>query len=110
MLVAVTGDLKRAGTLLDARLLLESVVSRQDVASGGAASLKSVAETFGRYAAGIEAKAAALSEAAHKLAEKMYAAEQAQAGAGEGAAHGEAKKDEGDVVDAEFTEVKTDKK
>ena len=59
----------------------------------------------------IEAKAAALSEAAHKLAEKMYAAEQAQAGAGaEGAAHGEAKKDEGDVVDAEFTEVKNDKK
>jgi molecular chaperone DnaK len=58
----------------------------------------------------IEAKATALSEAAHKLAEKMYAAEQAQAGAGEGAAHGEAKKDEGDVVDAEFTEVKNDKK
>ncbi|HEY6096023.1 MAG TPA: molecular chaperone DnaK [Gallionellaceae bacterium] len=58
----------------------------------------------------IEAKATALSEAAHKLAEKMYAAEQAQAGGAEGAAHGEAKKDEGDVVDAEFTEVKNEKK
>ncbi len=59
----------------------------------------------------IEAKAAALSEAAHKLAEKMYAAEQAaQPGAGEGAPHADAKKDEGDVVDAEFTEVKNDKK
>jgi molecular chaperone DnaK len=61
---------------------------------------------------GIEAKAEALSTAAQKLGEKMYAAEQAkaQAGAGAGAApEAEAKKDEGDVVDAEFTEVK-DKK
>ncbi|MFA6062098.1 MAG: molecular chaperone DnaK [Gallionella sp.] len=59
----------------------------------------------------IEAKTEALSTAAQKLGEKMYAAEQAksaEAGAGAGASH-EAKKDEGDVVDAEFTEVK-DKK
>jgi len=42
----------------------------------------------------------------------MYAAEQAKAQAGEaGAASGaEAKKNEGDVVDAEFTEVKDEKK
>ncbi|HUV99754.1 MAG TPA: molecular chaperone DnaK [Gallionella sp.] len=60
----------------------------------------------------IEAKAAALSTAAQKLGEKMYAAEQAKAQAGEaGTASGaEAKKDEGDVVDAEFTEVKDEKK
>ncbi len=61
----------------------------------------------------IEAKAEALSTAAQKLGEKMYAAEQAKAQAGEAGAqaseHAEAKKDEGDVVDAEFTEVK-DKK
>ena len=59
----------------------------------------------------IEAKAEALATAAQKLGEKMYAAEQAKsqgAEAGAGASH-EAHKDEGDVVDAEFTEVK-DKK
>ncbi|MCX7192902.1 MAG: molecular chaperone DnaK [Proteobacteria bacterium] len=59
----------------------------------------------------IEAKTEVLSTAAQKLGEKMYAAEQAKSqgsDAGAGAAH-EAKKDEGDVVDAEFTEVK-DKK
>ena len=61
--------------------------------------------------AAIDAKAEALATAAQKLGEKMYAAEQAKAqGAQGGAAHGnEAKADEGDVVDAEFTEVK-DKK
>jgi molecular chaperone DnaK len=60
----------------------------------------------------ITAKAEALATAAQKLGEKMYAAEQAKAQAGEtGAASGaEAKKDEGDVVDAEFTEVKDEKK
>ena len=61
----------------------------------------------------IEAKAEALATAAQKLGEKMYAAEQAKAQAGAGGTqteeHAEAKKDEGDVVDAEFTEVK-DKK
>jgi molecular chaperone DnaK len=61
----------------------------------------------------INTKAEALATAAHKLSEKLQAAEaakQAAAGADAGAAHGEAKKDEGDVVDAEFTEVKSDKK
>ncbi|MDO9010936.1 MAG: molecular chaperone DnaK [Gallionella sp.] len=58
----------------------------------------------------IEAKSEALSTAAQKLGEKMYAAEQAKSqGAEAGSAHTETKKDEGDVVDAEFTEVK-DKK
>ncbi|KFB66265.1 molecular chaperone DnaK [Candidatus Accumulibacter vicinus] len=59
----------------------------------------------------IKAKNEALGTAAQKLGEKMYAKQQEQTG---GTAHaagaaGEAKKDDSDVVDAEFTEVK-DKK
>ena len=57
----------------------------------------------------IEAKTEALATAAQKLGEKMYAAEQAKAQSAQGGAQPEAKADEGDVVDAEFTEVK-DKK
>ena len=59
----------------------------------------------------ITAKAEALATAAQKLGEKMYAAEQAKAQAGgePSGTHAEPAKDEGDVVDAEFTEVK-DKK
>ncbi|MBI1174673.1 MAG: molecular chaperone DnaK [Sideroxydans sp.] len=57
----------------------------------------------------IDAKAEALATAAQKLGEKMYAAEQAKAQAGEPGAQAEAAKDEGDVVDAEFTEVKDNK-
>jgi molecular chaperone DnaK len=66
----------------------------------------------------IEAKTNALMQASQKLGEKVYADQQAASGAGatsgstgagaESAAGG-AKKDEGDVVDAEFTEVR-DKK
>jgi molecular chaperone DnaK len=63
--------------------------------------------------ADIDAKAQALAQAAQKLGEKMYAEQQAAAGAQAGgpqaAGGGEAKKDDGNVVDAEFTEVK-DKK
>ncbi|MBM3358742.1 MAG: molecular chaperone DnaK [Betaproteobacteria bacterium] len=66
----------------------------------------------GEDKAAIEAKTQALAQAAHKLAEKMYSEEQAkqqaQAG-GEKAAADTGKKEEGDVVDAEYTEVK-DKK
>ncbi|MEK7844110.1 MAG: molecular chaperone DnaK [Pseudomonadota bacterium] len=58
----------------------------------------------------IEAKTQALTEASHKLAEKMYSQEQAQSGAGsEPHGGGGEKPVEGDVVDAEFEEVK-DKK
>ncbi len=59
----------------------------------------------------IDAKAQALAQAAQKLGEKMYAAEQAkQSQAQQAAPEAEAgKKDESNVVDAEFTEVK-DKK
>ena len=62
----------------------------------------------------IEAKAKSLAEASQKLGEKVYADAQAkQAGASQQAPGGkdapEAKKDDGNVVDAEYTEVK-DKK
>jgi len=64
----------------------------------------------------IEAKAKALAEASQKLGEKVYAEAQAKqqaeaqpAGAGDAKAAGEPKKDDGNVVDAEYTEVK-DKK
>jgi molecular chaperone DnaK len=64
----------------------------------------------------IEAKTEALMKVSQKLGEKMYAdAQAAQAGAATGAAAGgpgaggESKKDDGNVVDAEYTEVK-DKK
>jgi molecular chaperone DnaK len=64
----------------------------------------------------IDAKAQALAQASQKLGEKMYAdaqAQQAQQGAQAGAAGdeqaGTGKKDDENVVDAEFTEVK-DKK
>jgi molecular chaperone DnaK len=59
----------------------------------------------------IEARSQALAQAAQKLGEKMYADAQAkqQTEAGAQQPGGEAKKDDGNVVDAEFTEVK-DKK
>ena len=59
----------------------------------------------------IDAKSQALATAAHKLAEQMYAQEQAkqQAAGGEAKAEAGAKKDDSNVVDAEFEEVK-DKK
>jgi molecular chaperone DnaK len=53
----------------------------------------------------IEAKTKALAEASHKLAEKMYA-EQPQGQA----AGGEHKAEDDNVVDAEFEEVKDEKK
>ncbi|BAO29125.1 molecular chaperone DnaK [Sulfuritalea hydrogenivorans] len=63
--------------------------------------------------AAIEAKTEALAKASQKLGEKIYGDAQGAAGAagaaGAGTGGGEAKKDDSDVVDAEFTEVK-DKK
>ncbi|WP_153117253.1 molecular chaperone DnaK [Rhodocyclus tenuis] len=56
----------------------------------------------------LKAKSEALATAAQKLGEKVYAKQQAESGEAQ-AAGGEAKKDDSDVVDAEFTEVK-DKK
>ncbi len=59
----------------------------------------------GNDKADIEAKSTALSEAAHKLSEKMYAAESAKAGDA-GQAGGNAHAHDDNVVDAEFEEVK----
>jgi molecular chaperone DnaK len=72
----------------------------------------------GEDKAEIEAKTQALAQAAHKLAEKMYAKEQAKQqpsgaeGAGAAGAAGAASegKDDANVVDAEYTEVKDGKK
>ncbi|UXY14967.1 molecular chaperone DnaK [Chitiniphilus purpureus] len=58
----------------------------------------------------IEAKTNALMQASHKLAEQMYGQQGAEGAAAAGAAGGEAGKgDDGNVVDAEFTEVKENK-
>ena len=77
------------------------------------ASIKELEETLkGNDKSAIDAKVAALSAAAQKLGEKMYADIQAQqaAGAAGGAAGGadasESKAKEEDVVDADFKEVK----
>jgi molecular chaperone DnaK len=63
----------------------------------------------------IQAKTQALTEASHKLAEKMYSQEQgehaheAQPGAESSSAGSNEKPVEGEVVDAEFEEVKNKK-
>ncbi len=65
--------------------------------------------TRGEDKAEIEAKTQALIEASSKLMEMAQAQAQAEAGAAEGQAESSAKADD-DVVDAEFEEVKDDKK
>jgi len=81
------------------------------------AAIKDLEEALkGNDKAEIDAKVAALSTASQKLGEKMYADMQAQAAAGTGAAGAgaeaagtgasEAKRQEDDVVDADFKEVK----
>ncbi len=61
--------------------------------------------------AAIEAKTEELAKASQKLGEIMYAqAQQAEAGAQQGGADAQAgKQEDGNVVDAEFEEVKKDK-
>ncbi len=75
------------------------------------AALKDAEEAVkGDDKAAMDAKTEALAQAAQKLGEKMYAAEQAKAAGGGSTPGAEAgAKDEGDVVDAEFTEVKDNK-
>ena len=60
--------------------------------------------------AAIDAKSQALAQAAQKLGEKMYADAQAAGEKAAPEAKSEAKAEEGDVVDAEYTEVKEGKK
>jgi molecular chaperone DnaK len=118
---------KKAHELVDARNQCDAMVHsvKKALSEHGDkidASEKSAIETAVKEAeeaikgsdkAAMEAKTQALAMASQKLGEKVYAQQQAagaaEAGAAGGHAGGEAKKDEGDVVDAEFTEVK-DKK
>ena len=84
------------------------------------AALKEAEDAIkGEDKADIETKTQALAQAAHKLAEQMYKDQQAKEGAGaaggeqaggEKAAGNGKKTDDGDVVDAEFEEVKDGKK
>ena len=76
------------------------------------AALKDAEEALkGDDKARIEAATQALAQAAQKLAEQMFKEQQAQQPAGgEAGADAGAKKDEGDVVDAEYEEVKDGKK
>jgi molecular chaperone DnaK len=78
------------------------------------AAIKDAEEAIkGSDKAAMEAKTQALAQASQKLGEKIYAQQQAAGGGAAGpdsaAPGGDAKKDDSDVVDAEFTEVK-DKK
>ena len=74
-------------------------------------AIKDVEEAIkGSDKAAIEANTKALTEASHKLAEKMYAQQQPEGGGSAPQPEaGSGKSDEGNVVDAEFEEVK-DKK
>ena len=76
------------------------------------AAIAEVEESIkGDDAAAMEAATTKLTEATGGVAQKMYAAQQAQdASAGAGAEEAEAESDQGDVVDAEFEEVKEDKR
>jgi len=83
-----------------------------DEKAGIESAIKAVEEAVkGSDKAAIEAGTKALTEASHKLAEKMYAQQQPPEGAGAApqSEAGSGKSDEGNVVDAEFEEVK-DKK
>jgi len=84
-------------------------VSAEEKATIEAAIAETEAELKGDDKAAIDAKVEALMKVSHKLAEQMYAA-QAPEGEHQPAADAEAAKpDDGNVVDAEFEEVK-DKK
>ena len=74
------------------------------------AAITEAEETIkGDDAAAMEAATTKLTEATGGVAQKMYAAQQAQ-DASAGADSAEAEPDQGDVVDAEFEEVKEDKR
>ncbi len=74
------------------------------------AAIKAVEEALdGDDKAAIEAATEKLTEASGSLAQKLYAEQAAQAEAAGGAEAADSGKDDGDVVDAEFEEVKDDK-
>jgi molecular chaperone DnaK len=112
---------RKARELVDARNRLDALVHQVRKSLGELgdkldAGEKSRIETALREAeealkngdkAAVDAKAEALAQASHKLAEKMYADQQAAAGASSAPqGGGTAKGDDTDVVDAEFEEVK----
>ncbi len=114
---------KKAHELADARNQADSMVhmvkkslteygDKLD-ASEKEAIEKAIGEVEGAIKGGdqaeIEAKTQALAAASQKLGEKMYAQQQGEAGAAGAAGAQQEKTVEGDVVDAEYTEVK-DKK
>ena len=81
-----------------------------DEKAGIESAIKAVEEAMkGSDKEAIEAKTKALTEASHKLAEKMYAQQQPEGGAAPQPEAGGGKADDSNVVDAEFEEVK-DKK
>lgn len=86
-----------------------------DEKSGIESAIAALEEALkGEDAADIEAKTTALTEASGKMAERMYAEQAAQAGGDAGAAGAGAEEPQNnandDVVDAEFEEVKDNKK
>ena len=102
MIHAAKKTLEEAGehSTVDERAAIEAAISEAEEAMKG--------EDKGA----IEAATAKITEATGPVAQKMYAAQEA-AGAdagGAGAADADASADEGDVVDAEFEEVKDDAK
>lgn len=104
MIHAVTKSMKEAGDKIsaDERQMIEKAVD----------ALKEAMKTDNKDA--IDAKTKELTDASSKMAERLYADGQAQP-AGEsqsagGASSGESQKKPDDVVDAEFEEVKEDKK
>jgi len=76
------------------------------------AAIKAAEETIkGDDKDAIEARSKELAEASHKLAEKVYSQQQAQSGGSQPEPEsGGAKSEDGNVVDAEFEEVKDQKK
>jgi molecular chaperone DnaK len=83
-----------------------------DEKSGIEAAIKAAEEAIkGGDKDAIEARSKALAEASHKLAEKMYSQQQAQSGGTQPQPEsGGAKPEDGNVVDAEYEEVKDQKK
>ncbi|HZV53658.1 MAG TPA: molecular chaperone DnaK [Rhodocyclaceae bacterium] len=116
---------KKAHELVDARNQCDAMVHSvkkalaehgDKIEAGEKASIEAAVKEAeeaikGSDKAAMEAKTQALAQASQKLGEKVYAQQQAAGGGAEqtASAGGEAKKDDSDVVDAEFTEVK-DKK
>jgi molecular chaperone DnaK len=97
---AVKKSLTEHGTKIDA-----------DEKAGIESAIKDAEEAIkGSDKAAIDARTKALTEASHKLADKMYAQQQPESGAAPQPEAGSGKSDEGNVVDAEFEEVKDKKK